>query len=196
MRQDFSYERLEFLGDRVLSLVIAKLLLERFPAESEGDLAKRHAELVRRGSLVEVASALDLGEYLIFSRAEAATGARNKPAILADACEALIGALYLDGGMNPAEKFITGAWEAKIGRHATPPIDAKTRLQEWAQAEGFSLPAYTIIERDGPSHKPLFTVEVQVQNHSPVKARGPSKRAAERSAAEALLARIVPDNGG
>jgi len=185
-----AYERLEFLGDRVLGLCIAEWLLERFPNEREGALAKRHASLVRREALGAVADGLELGRYLRLSPAEASGGGRNNRTILADACEAVIGALYLDGGMEVVKRFIRGAWAGMIDRHQPPPLDPKTALQEWAQGRGRPLPVYEMVEQSGPAHEPVFRVRVRVDGVEPVTASGSSKRAAEKQAASDLLRQL------
>src|SRR5690348_5402077 len=181
------YERLEFLGDRVLGLVVAEWLLERFPDEREGDLAKRHANLVRREALGTVADRINLGRHLRLSPGEDEHGGRANRAILADACEAVIGALFLDGGLEAPRRFIRSAWADLIERVAPPPLDAKTALQEWAQARGKPLPTYETIGQSGPAHEPVFDVRVVVADLEPVVARGNSKRTAEKNAASALL---------
>lgn len=185
-----NYERLEFLGDRVLGLVIAEWLLERFPNEREGALAKRHVSLVRREALGRVADAIGLGRYLRLSPAEAQGGGRNNRTILADACEAVIGALYLDGGMDKARTFIRTAWARQIDRAEPPPLDSKTALQEWAQGHGRPLPTYQLIEQSGPAHEPLFRISVHLKGMEPVVGVGPSKRVAERQAASELLRKL------
>ncbi|MEX1204794.1 MAG: ribonuclease III [Dongiaceae bacterium] len=185
-----AYERLEFLGDRVLGLVVAELLYRSFPGESEGALAQRLAGLVRRDSLAHVAGAIGLAPHLALSRGEAEGGGRDNPSLLADACEAVIGALYLDGGLAPAARFIGRYWRPLMEAEASPPQDAKTTLQEWAQGLGLKLPVYDTVARDGPPHAPLFAVELRVEGQPPVVGRGRSKRAAERAAAAALLARL------
>lgn len=185
-----SNERLEFLGDRVLGLLVAHLLVERFPGDAEGALTDRHVALVQKRALAEVGEALGLGPLLRVARGEAETGGREKPAILADACEALIGALYLDGGLTPARRFVERHWAPLLARVAapSPPRDAKMTLQEWAQARGLGLPAYRVLGADGPPHAPRFTVEVRLPDGRPAAAgEGASKRAAEREAARRLL---------
>ncbi len=183
----FGYERLEFLGDRVLGLLIAEWLLERFPSEPEGSLAKRHTALVRREALAQVARDIGLGPHLILSPGEAESGGRENEAILSDACEAVIAALYLDGGLEPARRFIRGTMAEAIDRHVRPPQDAKTALQEWAQARGLPLPNYTTVSRSGPDHRPLFEVQVSIEGHPSATATGTSKRAAEGQAATVLV---------
>lgn len=182
-----AYERLEFLGDRVLGLCVAEWLWERFPDEREGALAKRHAALVRREALGTVADAIGLGRHLRLSPAEASGGGRSNRTILADACEAVIGALYLDGGLEAARRFIRGAWGGLIDRADVPPVDPKTALQEWAQGRGRPLPVYEMIEQTGPAHEPVFRVRVRVEGEEPVTGSGSSKRAAEKQAASLLL---------
>ena len=182
-----SFERLEFLGDRVLGLIVADMLLESFPEEEEGPLAKRFAALVSRGALAQIAARLDIGALVHLSRGEEDSGGRDNPSLLADALEALLGALYLDGGLAPAESFIRRHWSDLMKAAGHPPEDSKTRLQEWAQAAGRPLPVYTTIGEEGPAHDPVFEVEVSVAGHPAVSGRGRSKRAAEQSAAGALL---------
>ncbi|MDD4919016.1 MAG: ribonuclease III [candidate division Zixibacteria bacterium] len=182
-----SYERLEFLGDRVLALVIADLLFARFPDEDEGALARRHAVLVSRESLVRVAEVLDLGAHMILSRGEEEAGGRNNPGMLADVCEAVIAALYLDGGLEVAAAFVRQRWASIMAQDPTPPKDAKTTLQEWVQARGLPLPVYREIGRQGPPHAPTFLIEAVIEGLPTAVANGTSKRAAEQAAARALL---------
>lgn len=180
-----TYERMEFLGDRVLGLVVAERLFARYPDDNEGDLARRHAALVSRTTLVAVAEEIDLGPYLNMPRGEITAGTHRRPAILADACEAMIGALYLDGGLDAAGVFIGRFWDPLI--EAAPPQESKTQLQEWAQGRGKPLPRYRTILTEGPPHEPVFTVELDVEGCDPVQARGGSKRAAEQEAARRML---------
>jgi ribonuclease-3 len=185
-----SYERLEFLGDRVLGLVVADLLLRRFPEESEGELAKRFAYLVSGEILARVAREIDLGPYIAFSRGEADSGGSDNPAILADVMEAVIAALYRDGGLEAARGFIEPRWKPVIEADHKPPREPKTALQEWAQGRGLALPKYVEVEREGPAHDPRFTIEVRLESkRGPRSARGEgrSKRQAEQEAAQALL---------
>jgi ribonuclease-3 len=188
-----SYERLEFLGDRVLGLVMAELLWRRFPDEAEGELTRRHAGLVRRESLVDVARALNLGTFLILSPGEDQAGARDNPSVLADACEALVAALYLDGGLEVARGFVHRYWEAQLQTTVAPPRDPKTALQEWAQGRGRGLPIYETVSVAGPAHKRVFTVSARVEGAEPVSASGSSKRAAETAAAAELITRLAAD---
>lgn len=180
-------ERLEFVGDRVLGLVIANLLYHRFSGEEVGALARRHAALVRREALVEIAEQIELAGCLRLSRGEEEAGGRRNPGLLADACEALIAAVHLDGGFAVATEVVERLWSGLISRDVSPPKDAKTMLQEWAQGRGMPLPVYRETERSGPPHAPVFRVEVSVEGLAPVEAVGPSKRVAERAAAASLL---------
>ncbi|MBC6405030.1 MAG: ribonuclease III [Rhodospirillales bacterium] len=188
-----SYERLEFLGDRVLGLAVAALLLKRFPEEPEGPLAQRFAVLVSRETLAEVASELDLPNLIVMAASEAAGGGRENTATLADVCEAVIGALFLDGGYAAADSMVRSFWQERAVEDRRPPRDPKTALQEWAQARSLPLPHYREIRRDGPPHAPDFTIEVQVAGFPPENGQGRAKRQAERRAAETLLARL--ENG-
>ncbi|MDB5392521.1 MAG: rnc [Rhodospirillales bacterium] len=183
-------ERLEFLGDRVLGLVIAELLVERFSEATEGGLGPRLTALVRREALAEVAGEVGLGSYLVLSSADAAAGARNHPKLLADACEAVIAALYLDGGLEVARSFIAKGWARQIGALSTMPVEPKTALQEWAQGRGLPLPVYTVTHSSGKAHDPVFEVQVNVQGLEPIVAKGSSKRIAEKAAALALLQQL------
>ena len=185
-----NYERLEFLGDRVLGLVVADLLYHHFPDEEEGALARRFAMLVRRETLAEVAEEIDLGPAVILARGEIEAGTQENPGVLSDCMEAVIAALYLDGGLEAARDFIAGHWTPRLEADPTPPKDAKTELQEWAQAQGLPLPDYREIGRDGPAHDPRFTIAVSVDGAEAVEGSGSSKRQAEQAAAEALLAKV------
>ncbi|MGE5545509.1 MAG: ribonuclease III [Solirubrobacterales bacterium] len=189
-RKATQYERLEFLGDRVLGLVVADMLFNRFPAEAEGALARRHAALVRRETLARVAGTIGLAEAIELSRGEEAAG-RSNPALLADACEAVIGAMYADGGFPVAERFVRAQWAELMEEAAAPPKDPKTALQEWAQGLGKALPVYTTVGMEGPPHDPIFSVSVAVSGLDPVVASGPSKRAAEQAAAKAMLETVT-----
>lgn len=184
-----SNERLEFLGDRVLGLVVAELLFQQFPDEAEGALAKRLAQLVRRETLAAVADDIQLGGYLVADIGEADATAEGG-SILANCCEAVIGALYLDGGLEAARRFIAPRWIDLARAERRPPQDPKTELQEWAQARGRPLPEYRENTREGPPHAPVFGVEVCVEGERPAAGEGRSKRAAERAAAKAMLQRL------
>lgn len=188
--QGGDYQRLEFLGDRVLGLVMAEQLFSRFPREAEGQLARRLAKLVAKDALASVAEDLDLGSAMRLAMGADEWRGRTNPGLLSDACEAVIAALYLDGGLPVAKRFIEGAWQARIEADRDPPSDAKTALQEWAQARGLPLPEYEEIDRQGPPHDPVFTIRVRIEGHPPQAGTGRSKRAAEQEAASALLAAI------
>ena len=181
------YERLEFLGDRVLGVIVAELLWRRFPDADEGELTRRHVSLVRRETLTEVATSLGLGAHL---NAAGDDAMRANPGVLADLCEAVIAALYIDGGLEAARRFVERNWGGRLDTQAQPPSDPKTALQEWAQARGLKLPVYRTVDTQGPSHKRRFTVSVSVQGLPEATASGNSKRAAEVAAAASALARI------
>jgi ribonuclease-3 len=179
-------ERLEFLGDRVLSLAMADLLLRRFPQEREGQLARRHASLVSARTLGEIARAIGLGEHLISYRgAPPATSA-----ILADMLEALLGAVFLDAGFETAAKVVEQLWGERLGSHNPAPRPPKTQLQEWAQGRGLALPAYRQVGREGSEHEPVFLVEVKVGKLAPAQGRGQTKREAESAAATLMLEQL------
>lgn len=180
-----SNERLEFIGDRVLGLLIAEWLAARFPEEQEGDLGRRLASLVSQPVLARVAETIGLGEALSVAPGEARAGVKRRATVLADALEAALGAIYLDGGLEPAREFVRRAWGDAMTAQEAPPKDAKTRLQEWAQKRGLDLPAYTVSTRSGPPHAPVFEVTVSVGEWRGTGTAG-SKRAAEQLAAENL----------
>jgi len=184
------YERLEFLGDRVLGLVVAEKLFERFPQEAEGLLARRLAKLVAKETLASVAEDLGLGNFMRLAMGDEERQGRANPGLLSDVCEAVIAALYLDGGLPAAKRFIDGAWTLRIEEDREPPSDAKTELQEWAQARGLPLPRYTEIDRKGPPHDPVFTIKVEVAGEGSRTGQGRSKRSAEQDAAAQLLAAV------
>lgn len=184
-----NYERLEFLGDRVLGLVISEMLLDMFPEAAEGELAPRFNALVRRETVAKVARGFGIGPYLRLGIGEEQTGGRNKSAILADVGEAIIAAIYRDGGLKAAADFIAREWTSVLQDQTAPPRDAKTALQEWSQGKGLGLPEYKVTGRMGPDHAPRFTIEVSVPGLAPSKGTGSSKREAEQTAASALLAR-------
>ncbi len=184
------YERLEFLGDRVLGLAIAEHLYRVFPDAPEGDLARRFNNLVRKEACAAVAEELDLGMFLILGDSEAVAGGRRKRTILADVCEALLGAIYLDGGWEPARRFVEAHWAPRVASAGAVPVDAKTALQEWVQGQGRTkLPRYVLVGNTGPDHAPSFVYEVRVDGLEPASGTGPSRRAAEQAAAAALLTR-------
>ena len=190
---EWSNERLEFLGDRVLGLIVVEALLERFPNQREGEIAPRLNALVSREQCGVIGSALGLGEYLLIDKAERLNGGSSKPSLLANALEAVLGAIYLDGGLPPSRKFILKHWKSAMQGVIASPRDPKSALQEWAQGEGFATPRYTHSERSGPDHAPVFTASVQVSNLDPVTGMGASKQEAERAAARTMVAIIEGD---
>ena len=182
-------ERLEFLGDRVLGLSIAALLFARFPEAREVELARHFNSLVCKASCAEVARRLELGFHLIMAPSEARSGGRRKEVILADACEAVLGAVLVDGGTLAAEAVVGRLWEPLIATAETPAPDAKTALQEYAQSQRWGLPEYREVGRSGADHAPCFTVEVSVKGLKPERGDGSSLKKAQQAAAEALLKR-------
>lgn len=181
-----SNERLEFLGDRVLGLVAAEKLHALYPGDSEGALALKFNALVRQDACAHAAEAAGLAEHIILARSESGSGGRKKPPILAGACEALIAALYLDGGLETARAFIETYWSETFANLSDDMRDAKTSLQEWAQARKTSA-VYRLVGRAGPDHAPRFSVEVSVTGFGPEIGEGGSKREAEQSAARKML---------
>ena len=182
-------ERLEFLGDRVLGLAIAELLTENFPTASEGELARRFNQLVRAETCAEVALKWELGKLILMSGGEAESGGRAKKTILANACEAVLGAIFTDGGYEAARGVVHRFWESEIDWLDLAAPDAKSVLQEWAQGRGLALPRYLEVAREGPDHAPRFTAEVQIYGVAPERGQGANKRAAEQAAALAILMR-------
>ena len=182
-------ERLEFLGDRVLGLGVAALLYEQFPEAQEVEFARHYNALVCERCCAEIAQFLDVGQYLIMAASEARSGGRKKPVILADACEALLGAIYVESGFAAAEAAIRRLWAPLVETAAPPAPDAKTALQEYAQSQKRGLPEYREIARSGADHAPNFTVEVSVKGFKPALGEGPSLKKAQQAAAETLLMR-------
>lgn len=186
-----SNERLEFLGDRVMNMLVAELLCEAFPKEREGDLAKRHTNLVCAPTLALIADDIALPGELNLSTSEASSGGAQKTNIVSDALEALVAAIYLDGGLGAARDFVRAHWMSHLESSPKPPQDSKSKLQEWAQGRGLPLPLYDIVERSGPDHAPVFTVTVAVEGHGDASGQGASKRDAEKAAAEKMLEQIA-----
>jgi len=184
-----SYERLEFLGDRVLGLAVAHMLYDAFPNESEGELSRRLAALVRKETCAEVAEVWGVGAAMRLGEGEAQTGGRGKRALLGDICEAIIGAAFLDGGAAAAEHIVRKAFSDRMAASGQDLRDAKTAVQEWAQARGLATPRYRLVARSGPDHAPFFEVVVEVQGFAAAPGSGASKRVAEQAAAAAFLAR-------
>jgi ribonuclease-3 len=190
-----SNERLEFLGDRVLGLIVAEKLHAMYPADAEGALALKFNALARGAACARAAAAAGLAEHVILANSEKSAGGRDKPAILSGVCEAIIAALYLDGGMAAARDFVERYWAEQFDELSHDMRDAKTRLQEWAQARGkeAAAPVYNLKERAGPDHAPRFVVEAQVAGFDPVRGEGGSKRQAEQDAAARLLLIVAPE---
>lgn len=184
-----SYQRLEFLGDRVLGLVVADMLYRRLPKGTEGDLSRSLNALVRKETCAAVARELSLGRELILGDSEARTGGAEKDAILGDVMEALLGAIYIDGGLAPAVTIIERLFGEHLDHTDGERADAKTTLQEWAQGRGLEPPDYSEVSRQGPDHAPEFTIVVKLGAFEPLAATGPNKKIAEHKAAEAFLRR-------
>ncbi len=182
-------ERLEFIGDRVLGLAIADLLCESLPTANEGELARRYNRLVRGEACAKVARAIGLGQHLILSESEADSGGRDKDTILADAIEAILGAIFLEGGFEAARRVVRALWDGTLEQLPQVAADAKSALQEWAQGQGLELPEYQEISRSGPDHAPRFVSEVRIRGRKPARGEGASKRQAEQAAANSLLSR-------
>ncbi len=183
-------QRLEFLGDRVLGLVMSEALLEHDPEATEGQLAPRFNALVRKETCADVARQIDLGTVLRLGRSEMLSGGRRKQALLGDAMEAVIAAVYKDAGFIAARDMVLRLWGARIGQVEEDARDAKTALQEWAQARGMKPPKYVELSRDGPDHAPVFTIAAQLENGEHAQAAAGSKRQAEQAAAQALLDQV------
>ncbi len=182
-------ERLEFLGDRVLGLLTAEELWRRYPEMEEGQMAPRLNALVRKETCADAARHWNLGEAVRLAKGEENNGGRDRDSVLGDACEALLGALYVDGGLEAARKAYDTYWGARFEELAAEHREAKTALQEWAQDRGHGTPRYADIDRSGPDHSPVFTVEVEAGKLDPTRASGPSKRAAQTEAARLMLVR-------
>jgi len=188
-------QRLEFLGDRVLGLVIAEALLSDDLEAREGKLAPRLNALVRKETCAEVAEDVNLGAALMLGRSEMLSGGRKKTALLGDAMEAVIAAVYLDAGFDAAAALILRLWGDRIRAAEENAADPKSGLQEWAQARGMPPPAYIEIERSGPDHAPVFVIEAQLKNGRSARATAANKRTAQQLAATLLLKELEADNG-
>ncbi len=184
-----SYQRLEFLGDRVLGICVAELLFNTYPTAEEGELSRRLADLVRKETCAEMALAWAIGPHLKLGDGEAASGARKNKAILADAFESIVGAIFLDGGYAAAKFALEAALGDRLRQTSRPPRDAKTALQEWAQGQGLPTPSYVEVGRSGPDHAPVFKVAAHVHGLADGLGEGRSKRLAEQVAAENFLRR-------
>ena len=191
-----SYQRLEFLGDHVLGLIVSDMLYRAFPRADEGELSKRLADLVRKETCADVARSLDLQEGIKLGTVGPGAGARLRKSVLGDICEAVIGAIYLDGGYDAASEFVKRNWTERMRKPARLLRDPKTVLQEWAQGKGLPTPVYREVERTGPHHDPQFRVAVTLPGLEDAEGVGGSKRAAEKVAAQAMLAREGVSSGG
>ena len=189
-KKDHDNQRLEFLGDRVLGLVISQALFEDDRAAREGQLAPRFNALVRKEACADVAAEIDLGEALKLGRSEMRSGGRRKVALLGDAMEAVIAAVYLDSGFSETRELVLRLWGNRIHTAQERAVDPKSALQEWAQARALATPAYVDISRSGPDHQPVFTVEAQLGNGKSAIGEAASKKAAQVQAASALLEKL------
>jgi ribonuclease III len=184
-----SYQRLEFLGDHVLGLIVSNMLFHEFPEAEEGELSRRLADLVRKETCAAIAHDMDIGSAIRLGPSDMNSAGRSRETVLADACEALIGAVFLDGGYAAAAALVDRFWRDRMMKPPRSLRDPKTVLQEWAQARGLPTPAYREVARTGPHHEPEFLVAVALPDHAPAEGRGRSKRAAEQAAAAVMLAR-------
>jgi ribonuclease-3 len=184
-----SYQRLEFLGDHVLGLVVSDMLFRTYPKANEGELSRRLADLVRKETCADMAREIELGAVIRLGISEAGSGGRSRDAILADVCESLIGAVFLDGGYPAAAALVERLWDERMRTPVRPLRDAKTTLQEWAQGRGLPTPTYREVSRSGPHHSPEFHIAVELPRLAPAEGSGKSKRAAEQAAAQAFLQR-------
>lgn len=189
----YSNERLEFLGDRVLGIAVANILYHKFEAEDEGRLARRFAGLTSRDALAEIAGKIEIDKFVETSPADEDASNRGRQSLLADTLEAILGAMFLDGGLEVATDFISVNWADMIDGHIKPPKDAKTTLQEWTQGKGLGLPQYSIAEQSGPDHAPVFKIEVEISGYGKHSATGSSRRNGEMRAAEIMLS-FIEDN--
>lgn len=183
-----TYQRLEFLGDRVLGLVVTEMLIEAFPRAPEGELSRRLAELVRKETCADVAGLLDLGSAIRFGHSKAQRAALLTTNVLSDVCEAVVAAIYQDGGLAAARDFIAAHWGPRLVASQPPAQNAKAALQEWSQARGLGVPEYVITAKSGPDHDPHFELEVRVGSLPPARGEGRTRREAEQEAAAAFLA--------
>lgn len=186
-----SYQRLEFLGDHVLGLVVSDMLYRAYPHAEEGELSRRLADLVCEDACAEVARAMGLGPYLRLGAGEERSGGRDRSTILADVAEAVLAAVYLDAGFPAAEALIERFWRPRLATPGSSARDPKTALQEWAQGRGLPPPHYRLVDRSGPDHNPEFRIAVEVPGYEPVEATGTSKQNAQKTAAAAFLERVT-----
>jgi ribonuclease-3 len=191
-----SYQRMEFLGDHVLGLIVSDMLYRAFPNANEGELSKRLADLVRKESCADVAKSLGLFDDIKLGAVGAGASARLRKSVLGDICEAVIGAVFLDGGYGAAAQFVERNWTERMRKPRRPLRDPKTVLQEWAQGKGLPTPVYREVERTGPHHDPQFRVAVDLPGFAPAEGLGGSKRAAEKDAASVMIKREGVGGGG
>ena len=184
---DTNYERLEFLGDRILGFVISVQLYQTFPDEPEGILARRYMNLVRQETLATIAREMGLAPYILLSKGEEKSGGSHKDSVLADCCESVLAAIYLESGIKPVEDIVKKFWKPFLFENHTAEKDAKSLLQEIVQGQGKPLPQYNVLDVTGHKHKPTYIMEVKIEGHAPVQGQGLSKRAAMQNAAEILL---------
>lgn len=182
-----SYERMEFLGDRILGLIVAEFLYSNFPDECEGDLAKRFAALVDKNTLAEQAEKIGIADYIIFHGSESNDLSFMNEGILADVMEAIIASIYLDQGIDEVRKFVLKQWGDELYKLSEPPREPKTTLQEWSQGKGLGLPIYEITDKKGPDHAPTFEITLKINGYEPIIATGPSRKIAEKNAATLFL---------
>jgi len=188
-RKHDHYERLEFLGDRVLGLVVAEYLFKTYPKHREGLMSARHSQLVRGDICAEAGKALALSDFIVIGQGGRNRGLSVNATIMGDVVEALIAAIYLDGGLETARHFILSNWHPFLTSRNTVEKDAKTFLQEWALGRSLPIPAYSVVSREGPEHAPIFVVAVQVAGRDSIQGKGKNKRVAEQDAAVRFLAR-------
>ncbi len=188
-RKQDDYQRLEFLGDRVLALVIAEALYLENPSRREGDMANLHSNLVRGEICSDVGKQLLLSDFIVVGQSEHKKGVNLNTSVVGDVVEAVIGAIYLDGGLEKARAFVLRNWARHIAERKTVKKDAKTYLQEWALARGLPIPEYRMLKREGLEHTPVFTVEVAIKGKASIQGEGRSKRLAEMDAAHHFLTR-------
>ena len=189
VRYIYEFERLEFLGDRVLGLVVASLIFKEFKEYNEGDLSKKFSFLVQREFLYKIAIEINLEDYLDFSK-QKKINSRFKKSILADSFESLIGAIYLDGGYNKSYSFIKRMWSPHLNKLTSDELDPKTKLQEITQKKYKKLPEYSLLKKEGPPHSPKFTISLNALTFSNIQAKGSSIRDAEKKAAKKILSLI------
>lgn len=185
-----NYERLEFLGDRVLGLIVSEALFKKFPNEPEGDLAKRLSALVQGEFIAKIATEISLGQYVEFSDSERMAGGAENPNILADVFESMIGALYLESGLEKCRALILKLWADHFDHMSAPPLHPKTALQEWMQAQNLGLPSYEIVKQSGPDHAPLFDICLKVTGYDDIIVQGRSRQDAEKRAATQFIEHI------